>query len=124
MRERRESGSRNSETLQPLRPVPDRIQTSMQHHRSLLTSISTAAVLGITLAAAAPGIAQENDAALPPFSADTVEAWYAYIAPDPEELKWLEIPWRDSFRSAVRDAQIEGKPILLWAMNGHPMGCV
>ncbi|MGI9013626.1 MAG: hypothetical protein ACR2GY_05180 [Phycisphaerales bacterium] len=95
----------------------------MKHHRSLRTSISTAALLGLALAAAAP-VAQDGNVALPPFSADTVDEWHAYIAPHPDELKWLEIPWRDSFRSAVRDAQIEGKPILLWAMNGHPMGCV
>jgi hypothetical protein len=50
--------------------------------------------------------------------------WREYLAPTDEEMCWRTIPWRETFQQGVRDAQIEGKPILLWAMNGHPLGCV
>jgi hypothetical protein len=33
------------------------------------------------------------------------------------------IPWRTTLAEGARDAAREGKPILLWAMNGHPLGC-
>jgi hypothetical protein len=55
---------------------------------------------------------------------ERVETWAAHIRPDEPESCWREVHWRESFRAGVRDSQIEGKPILLWAMNGHPMGCV
>ena len=47
----------------------------------------------------------------------------AQICPEESETKWLAIPWRVSFWQGVQDSQIDGKPILLWAMNGHPLGC-
>ena len=40
----------------------------------------------------------------------------------PVETHWKEIPWRPNFTDAIEDAQKEDKPILLWAMNGHPCG--
>ena len=45
------------------------------------------------------------------------------IVPRPEELAWQEIPWRPAFWGAVLEADAGAKPILLWAMNGHPLGC-
>lgn len=47
----------------------------------------------------------------------------AYILPRPEELRWQEVPWRTTFWKAVQEAQATDKPILLWAMNGHPLAC-
>ncbi len=40
----------------------------------------------------------------------------------PVETHWKEIPWRPNFSEAIRDARKADKPILLWAMNGHPCG--
>ena len=43
-----------------------------------------------------------------------------YILPKTEELTWTEIPWRATFWETVVEAQGKDRPILLWAMNGHP----
>jgi hypothetical protein len=45
------------------------------------------------------------------------------ILPRPDELLWREIPWRPALWPAVAEASEAGKPILLWAMNGHPLAC-
>jgi hypothetical protein len=45
------------------------------------------------------------------------------IRPCAEERQFLEIPWHASFSAAVDEAQETDRPILLWAMNGHPLGC-
>lgn len=44
-----------------------------------------------------------------------------HILPGAEELKWTEIPWRATFWESVVEAQGKEMPILLWAMNGHPL---
>ncbi len=45
------------------------------------------------------------------------------IAPREAEQAFLEIGWHASFHSAVAEARETNRPILLWAMNGHPLGC-
>jgi hypothetical protein len=45
------------------------------------------------------------------------------VRPAPEDVKWLQVPWRTSLWEARREAAREGKPILLWEMDGHPLGC-
>ena len=45
------------------------------------------------------------------------------VMPKPAEIAWRDIPWRATYWDAVCDAQKEDKPIMLFAMNGHPMGC-
>lgn len=45
------------------------------------------------------------------------------VVPPAEELAWREIPWRATFWEAVVEAQKKEMPILLWAMNGHPLAC-
>ena len=46
-----------------------------------------------------------------------------HVLPDKGETRWREVPWRASLWDAVIDADREEKPILLWAMNGHPLAC-
>ena len=46
------------------------------------------------------------------------------IKPRPEERRWTQIPWEIDLWEARRLARAARKPILLWAMNGHPLGCV
>jgi hypothetical protein len=36
---------------------------------------------------------------------------------------WLTIPWRISLLEAQQAAAKNGKPIFIWAMDGHPLGC-
>lgn len=45
------------------------------------------------------------------------------VLPKPEEERWLQIPWRTSIMAARVESQKLGKPMFLWIMNGHPLGC-
>lgn len=49
--------------------------------------------------------------------------WKKKIVPAKEELAWEDVGWRPSFFAALREAQEKDRPLLLWAMNGHPLGC-
>ena len=40
-----------------------------------------------------------------------------------KDAPWLTIPWRISLLEAQKVAAKEGKPIFIWAMDGHPLGC-
>ncbi len=45
------------------------------------------------------------------------------VLPKQSELAWMQISWQPSFHEGVAEAQAQGKPVLLWVMNGHPLGC-
>jgi hypothetical protein len=45
------------------------------------------------------------------------------IRPADGEDKWATIPWLTSLTQARKEAAARGKPILLWEMDGHPLGC-
>jgi hypothetical protein len=45
------------------------------------------------------------------------------IRPQPGEDLFDSIPWQTSLWDARTLAAKEGKPILLWEMDGHPLGC-
>jgi hypothetical protein len=47
----------------------------------------------------------------------------ALIKPDPTEDPWAKIPWLTDLWQARKIAAQQGKPILLWEMDGHPLGC-
>ena len=49
---------------------------------------------------------------------------HSLIKPKPAEEKWAQVPWMASLWEARQRAAKEGKPILLWEMDGHPLGCV
>lgn len=53
----------------------------------------------------------------------TYAQWRDHIRPKKEELSWTTIPWRPAFWSGVIEAQKQEKPLLVWAMNGHPLAC-
>ena len=36
---------------------------------------------------------------------------------------WKTIPWKISLLEAQREAARLQKPLFIWAMDGHPMGC-
>jgi hypothetical protein len=37
--------------------------------------------------------------------------------------KWQTIPWKVDLLLARRQALAEGRPLFVWSMNGHPLGC-
>ena len=45
------------------------------------------------------------------------------IRPAAGEDRFAQIPWLTSLWEARQKAAKEGKPILLWEMDGHPLGC-
>jgi hypothetical protein len=47
----------------------------------------------------------------------------ALIKPRPEETRWEQIPWQVDLWDARKRSAREGKPIMLWEMDGNPMGC-
>jgi len=59
----------------------------------------------------------------PELNDQTYTKWREYILPRPAEMSWDEVPWRSTLWDAVVEARRQEKPILLWAMNGHPLAC-
>lgn len=52
-----------------------------------------------------------------------VDSLVASVLPTAIEEKWLSIPWRTNLMVARKEASREGKPLFIWMMNGHPLGC-
>lgn len=48
---------------------------------------------------------------------------FTLVPPTGKEDDFDKIPWRTSIWEARQEAAKEGKPILLWEMDGHPLGC-
>ena len=59
-----------------------------------------------------------------PIKAEQFPKLHALIKPQADEDKWMQIPWQTSLWDARKKAAAEGKPILLWEMDGNPLGCV
>ena len=38
--------------------------------------------------------------------------------------RWETIPWSTDLLEAVARARRARQPLFMWAMNGHPLGCV
>jgi len=47
---------------------------------------------------------------------------HAQLQPQPDE-SWRTIPWKIGLLDAQHLAAAEKKPIFIWAMDGHPLGC-
>lgn len=54
---------------------------------------------------------------------DSFSKLHALIKPAPGEDQWAKIPWSINLWEARQRAAAEGKPLLLWEMDGHPLGC-
>ena len=71
--------------------------------------------LAVVLLVAAEPTAELND--------KTFAQWRDRIRPKTEEKCFETVHWLPTFWEAVIAAQKQDKPILLWAMNGHPLAC-
>jgi hypothetical protein len=58
-----------------------------------------------------------------PLKPEQLDKLRAVIKPKTGEDKWAGIPWRTDLWEARKEAAEKGKPILLWEMDGHPLGC-
>jgi hypothetical protein len=52
-----------------------------------------------------------------------ISTWSEQLEPAAEDRAWLEIPWHASFHAGLEAADAAERPLLLWLMNGHPLGC-
>lgn len=75
------------------------------------------------IASGAMGCAAESKTAPIALTATNMQAWKRHILPTEEELAWMKIPWLPDLQSGIDAAAKAGKPVLLWTMNGHPLGC-
>jgi len=75
-------------------------------------------ILGLTWLAA--GL---NASAAEPIKPEQFAKLQALIKPDQTEDEWAKIPWMTDLWEARQVAAKQGKPILLWEMDGHPLGC-
>jgi hypothetical protein len=89
----------------------------------------TAAALGAVLAAASCREARAPlyPAGIPDLAddlrQDDLDDWGALLRPSAEELRFARVPWLPSVPEGLAAAAAQGKPVLLWVMNGHPLGC-
>jgi hypothetical protein len=59
-----------------------------------------------------------------PIKPEHFEKLHALIKPQADEEKFMQIPWLTNLWEARKQAAAQGKPLLLWEMDGHPLGCV
>lgn len=52
-----------------------------------------------------------------------LQQWRDHILPAADDLTWQKIPWLTTFADGILSADQLDKPLLLWVMNGHPLGC-
>ena len=53
---------------------------------------------------------------------ENLESWRDAIAPTSEEDAFRGIGWRPSLGEGLVEGQARDMPVLVWAMNGHPLG--
>ena len=51
-----------------------------------------------------------------------LDKWRDLISPTADELAFERITWSPSLGEGLERASVEQKPLLLWMMNGHPLG--
>lgn len=49
--------------------------------------------------------------------------WREHLRPSAAERTPDSIEWIAEFGEGLRRADAAGKPLLFWAMNGHPLAC-
>ncbi|MEQ8764002.1 MAG: hypothetical protein RL885_08745 [Planctomycetota bacterium] len=60
---------------------------------------------------------------LPELRREDLARWRSHVRPTAKELAFEQIDWIPEFAAGVRESERLGKPMLFWAMNGHPLGC-
>ena len=77
--------------------------------------------LALTVTILLPGFASSSSAA-EVLTEQRFHQLHKQLQPAADE-RWRTIPWRTSLLEAQRRAVTEKKPIFIWAMDGHPLGC-
>ena len=98
--------------------------------RSVLLSLCAAASLaaGVLIIAPVRGASLTwNGMSVPSLeeaAIGTAEFQKLHGAVAPAAERWTEIPWETDLASARKRAASERKPLFMWIMDGHPLGCV
>ena len=58
----------------------------------------------------------------PTLTQENLNQWVRFLRPNDQELLWQQVRWHKDYETAVKEARQLKRPILLWAMNGHPCG--
>ena len=58
-----------------------------------------------------------------PIAPEQFTKLHQLIKPGKDENQWEQIPWLTSLWEARAKAAAQGKPLVLWEMDGHPLGC-
>jgi len=88
---------------------------SVTHGGVLMRSIFALLLLGLAAALLA--------SAVEPVHLEQFDKLHALIKPGAGEDRWAQIAWHTDLWEARKLAAAQGKPILLWEMDGHPLGC-
>ncbi|MCK5940514.1 MAG: hypothetical protein KAI24_00990 [Planctomycetes bacterium] len=81
-------------------------------------------VAAASLAVSATLAAQQRatTAAAPRLDDERFAELQALLTPD-ATAGWRTIPWRIDLLAAQREASKLDRPLFVWAMDGHPLGC-
>lgn len=90
--------------------------------RRLLVPVGLFAVLAVSALGFASRL-NGNATAAPSLTDAEFATLMKTVRPAPGEDDFATIPWQTSLWAAREKAAKEGKPILLWEMDGHPLGC-
>ncbi len=60
---------------------------------------------------------------VPSLSPEQFQALHAALTPRGDSEQWAQIPWQTDLAAARQKAAREQKPLLMWIMDGHPLGC-
>jgi hypothetical protein len=88
-----------------------------------MTERSIRALLGAACLTALACGSPERPPILSDPSPESVASIADYVRPTSAESAWRDIPWQPTFAGGLRAAVEDGRPLLFWAMNGHPLGC-
>ena len=111
------------------------IRTKLNAAAAVLVAVSIVGARGGALARKAPIPNEQEKKApaawesrwesrwkVPRLNDDTYARWLEFIRPDARESLYKRYHWRTNFGEAIREARELQRPVLFWAMNGHPLG--
>lgn len=92
------------------------MQDRDSNHRRSRASLALAAwAWAFCILARSPVVAAD-------LSEEQFKHWHASLRPKPNAL-WRSVPWKTNVLDGQRQAAEDDKPIFIWAMDGHPLGC-
>lgn len=80
-------------------------------------------VIGLLLSGMLASDAPAPVISIPDLRAEDLPRWRDHIRLAPAERAFDRIDWIPTFHQGIRAADARQRPLLFWAMNGHPLGC-